>query len=85
MAATVGYTPQFPCLHKDSVIHQDYVKHYTPPIEPGSQPMDDVEDVDELSLNLSNWNNGYLKKNVQIIWNIKQAKEGRKEKDQNNN
>ena len=48
-----GYIPQFPCLQKDSIIHQGYVKVYTPSIEPGSQPMDDVEDFDELSLDLS--------------------------------
>ena len=44
-AATVGCTPQFPCLHKNARIHQRYVKVYTPSIEPSSQPMHDVEDL----------------------------------------
>ena len=55
--ATIGDKPQFPCLHKGSIIHQDYVKLYTQSIEPGSQPMDDVEDFNELSLNFSTLSN----------------------------
>ena len=51
--ATVGYTPQFLCQHNESVIHQGYVKVYTPSLEPSSPPMHVVEDFDELSLNLS--------------------------------
>ena len=52
-AATVGYTPRFPCRHNESRIHQGYVKVYTPSLEPNSPPMHVVEDFDELSLNLS--------------------------------
>ena len=56
-AATVGYTPRFPCEHKKSVIHQGYVKVYTPSLEPSSPPIHDSEDFDELSLNLSTVSN----------------------------
>ncbi len=52
-AATVGYTSRFPCKHKDSRIHQDYVKVNTPSHEPSSLPMHVSEDFDELSLDLS--------------------------------
>jgi len=58
-AATVGYTPRFPCQHKDSRIHQGYVKVYTPSLEPSSPPMHVSEDFDKFSLNLSNLNNRY--------------------------
>ena len=51
------YTPRYPCLHKNSRIHQRYVKVYTPSLEPSSQPMHVIEDFDELSLNLSTVSN----------------------------
>ena len=56
-AATIGYTPRFPCLHKDSVTHQKYVTLFTQSTQPGSQRMDDVEDFDEMSLNFSTLSN----------------------------
>ena len=79
-AATVGYTPRFPCLHKKSQIHQRYVKVYSPSLEPSSQPMHVVEDFDESSLNLSNWNDGYLK-NKRTNYLEDKASKGREERE----
>ena len=84
-AATIGYTAKFSCLHKYSIIHQNYVKLYTPSIKPGSQLMNDVEDFVKFHWIYQIGMTNTWKINVQIIWKIKQAKEGRKEKDRNNN
>ena len=49
-AATIGYTPRFPCYHKVFVTHQKYVTLFTQSTQPGSQPMDTGPN-DDVNLN----------------------------------